>query len=128
MMMKAMNIDAQAVRHNPDFDDGLVVWADQYSGRYRPVAYGDQFDDQWRLEQKRGFDDHTGVEVSDLYIDDRIFEIDNFQGKSRLDLGCGPGRWTKTLMALGANVTSVDISEHGVPSIDLPPAGAQPWH
>jgi SAM-dependent methyltransferase len=163
-MMTAMNIDVQEVPRNPDFDDGLVVWTDQYSGRYRPVAYGDQFDDQWRLflQRKRGFHDHTGVEVSDLYIDDRIFEltglrgvverpkwgnlyplvaawrrytgkderrgvggrlylkpsfpIDYFQGKRCLDLGCGAGRWTKTLMALGANVTSADISEHALKS------------
>jgi SAM-dependent methyltransferase len=67
---------------NPDFDDGLVVWSDEYSGRYQPITYGQQFDDQWRffLEGKRGFRDHTGVETSDPYIDDRIFELTGVRG------------------------------------------------
>ncbi len=44
---------------------------------YEPVAYDEQFDDQWRLflERKTGFCDHTGVETSDEYIDDRIAEL-----------------------------------------------------
>jgi len=149
---------------NPDFDDDLAVWNDDYSGRYKPIDYGQQFDDQWRLflEGKRGFRDHTGVETADPYIDDRIFEltgikgvlerrklgplypvvsklrrladrerrrdvggrlylapkfpIDYFDGKRCLDIGCGAGRWTKTLMALGAKVVSVDVSEHALRS------------
>lgn len=152
------------VPRNPDFDDGLVVWSDDYSGRYQPVAYGQQFDDQWRLflEGKRGFHDHTGVETADAYIDDRIFELTGVKGvlerrrfglfypfiskwrhrfgwdqrrnvggrlylkpsfplnffadKRCLDIGCGAGRWTKTLMALGAKVTSVDVSENALRS------------
>jgi 2-polyprenyl-3-methyl-5-hydroxy-6-metoxy-1,4-benzoquinol methylase len=160
---------------NPDFDDDLVVWSDEYSGRYPPVDYTHQFDDQWRLflEGKRGFRDHTGVETADPYIDDRIFELtgikgvlacrkkrplyravsawrrltgrqppaqigtnaeeerrgvggrlylepkfplDYFQGKRCLDIGCGAGRWTKTLMTLGAKVVSVDVSDHALRS------------
>lgn len=147
---------------NPDFDDNLVIWDDRYAGRYQPVAYERQFDDQWRLflEGKTGFRDHTGVETTTLFIDDRIFELtgvkgvlerrrlgplypavttfrrllgrerrrdiggrlhlkpkfplDYFEGKQCLDIGCGAGRWTKTLMALGANVVSVDVSEHAL--------------
>lgn len=38
---------------NPDFEDGLVVWNDEYAGRYEPVIYGQQFDDQWRLFLER---------------------------------------------------------------------------
>jgi SAM-dependent methyltransferase len=149
---------------NPDFDDGLVIWSDDFSKRYEPVAYDQQFDGQWRLflEKRRGFHDHTGVETSDPYIDDRIFEltgikgvlerrrfgaiyplvhgwrvlsgmerrrgvggrlylkpsfpIDYFHGKRCLDLGCGAGRWTKTLVTLGAEVTSVDVSENALRS------------
>jgi SAM-dependent methyltransferase len=149
---------------NPDFDDGLVVWSDEYSGRYQPVSYGEQFDDQWRLflERKRGFRDHTGVETGDSYIDDRIFELtgvrgvlerrrlgrlypfisswrrvtgvarrrnvggrlylkpkfslDYFRGKRCLDVACGGGRWTRTLMELGASVVSIDISENALRS------------
>jgi SAM-dependent methyltransferase len=42
------------------------------------------------------------------------FAPDHFQGKQCLDVGCGAGRWTKTLMALGAQVKSVDVSEHAL--------------
>ncbi len=149
---------------NPDFDDGLVVWSDAYSGQYHPVVYGEQFNDQWGLflDKQRGFRDHTGVETSDPYIDDRIYEltgvkgflerqkkgplypvlaaarrlsgmekrrevggklylepkfpIDYFHGKRCLDIGCGAGRWTRTLQALGGKVTSVDVSENALRS------------
>lgn len=160
----SQNQDTLGLPRNPDFDDGLVVWDDSYSGRYDPVVYGEQFDDQWRLflERKEGFRDHTGVETSDPYIDDRIFEltgvqgfserkrigalypvvsgvrsllgknerrgiggrlylepkfpVNYFEGKRCLDIGCGAGRWTKTLMTLGGNVTSVDVSENAIKS------------
>jgi 2-polyprenyl-3-methyl-5-hydroxy-6-metoxy-1,4-benzoquinol methylase len=62
---------------NPHFDDHRVVWSDAYAGQYAPVAYDQQFDDQWRLflSRQTGFCDHTGVETSDEYIDDRIAEL-----------------------------------------------------
>ena len=64
-------------QRNPDFDDGVVIWSDKYSGRYQPVAYSEQFDGQWRLflERQPGFHEHTGVETTDEYIDDRIYEL-----------------------------------------------------
>ncbi len=67
---------------NPHFDEGLVVWKDEYSGLYKPVDYGSQFDDQWRLflEGKLGFNRHTGVETSDPWIDERIFELTGVRG------------------------------------------------
>jgi len=107
-----------------------------------------------------GFCDHTGVETSDEYIDDRIaeltgvrdflwrkkwrllaplmaaltgrtarqerrgvggrlwlepkFAIDAFAGKRCLDAGCGAGRWTRTLQALGARMKSIDVSRHAL--------------
>jgi len=138
---------------NPHFDQDRIVWSDDYSGQYDPVPYAQQFDDQWRLflERKLGFCDHTGVETTDDYIDDRIYELtgvanflashrgvvtdsgkdrdiggrlhlepkfplDFFQGKRCLDLGCGAGRWTRTLQALGGLVKSTDVSAHGLES------------
>lgn len=138
---------------NPHFDHDRVIWSDDYQGQYQPVPYDEQFDGQWRLflERQIGFCNHTGVETSDDYIDDRIFEltgvrdylttrngtpkdpgmnrdiggrlylkpsfpIDFFQGKRCLDLGCGAGRWTRTLQALGASVKSTDVSPNGLAS------------
>lgn len=62
---------------NPHFDDNRVLWSDAYSGEYAPAAYEAQFDGQWRLylDGARGFREHTGVETSDEYVDDRILEI-----------------------------------------------------
>lgn len=50
-----------------------------------------------------------------LYLDPK-FPIDYWQGKRCLDIGCGAGRWTRTLLSLGARVKSVDVSEHGLQS------------
>jgi 2-polyprenyl-3-methyl-5-hydroxy-6-metoxy-1,4-benzoquinol methylase len=147
---------------NPHFDHNRVIWSDEYSGQYQPVEYSEQFDEQWRLflENRLGFHQHTGVETSDPYIDDRIFELtgirdhltrsrygmlypfikrfrlwrerderrdiggklflepkfplDYFRGKRCLDIGCGAGRWTRTLLTLGAKVKSVDVSPHAL--------------
>ncbi len=149
---------------NPHFDEERVIWNDSYSGLYSPVEYSQQFDDQWRLflERKAGFHSHTGVDTSDPYIDDRIYELTGttsflerkkhpvlhpilkiirklngqekrrdiggrlflepkfplsfFQGKQCLDVGCGAGRWTRTMIELGAKVKSADASEHGIDS------------
>lgn len=149
---------------NPHFDHNRIVWRDEYSGLYQPVEYDKQFDEQWRLflEKKLGFHEHTGVETSDPYIDDRIseltgvpgyleskrygllypvlswwrktwgsdkrrdiggrlylepkFNIEYFRGKRCLDIGCGAGRWTRTLLALGGQVKSVDVSPHALES------------
>jgi len=156
--------DTETQPINPHFDQDRIVWDDAYSGQYQPVAYSDQFDGQWKLflEKKIGFHHHTGVETSDPWIDDRIFEltgvedflkrkkrgplyplrrslqamfaskqnrdiggrlylepkfpIDFFRGKRCLDLGCGAGRWTRTLIELGATVKSADVSKHAIES------------
>lgn len=39
-----------------------------------------------------------------------------FPGKKVLDAGCGMGRWSRALGLLGARVTAIDISEHGLQS------------
>jgi len=48
-----------------------------------------------------------------LYLEPK-FPIDHFRGKCCLDLGCGPGRWTRTLLTLGATVKSTDVSRHAL--------------
>ncbi len=163
-LVTSVTTEQPAHIRNPHFDDDLVVWDDSLSGRYQPVAYDQQFDDQWRLflEGQTGFHTHTGVETTDEYIDDRIaeltgvedylwgkrwgalapvlsrlsgrharqvrrglggrlilepkFPVDFFQGKRCLDAGCGAGRWSKTLLSLGANMKSIDVSQHGLES------------
>jgi SAM-dependent methyltransferase len=40
--------------------------------------------------------------------------IDHFRGRCCLDSGCGAGRWTRTLLSLGASVKSVDVSRNGL--------------
>ena len=50
-----------------------------------------------------------------LYLEPK-FSIDHFQGKRCLDIGCGAGRWTKTLVSLGARVKAMDVSEQGLKS------------
>ncbi len=50
-----------------------------------------------------------------LYLEPK-FPIDFFEDKACLDVGCGAGRWTRTLMALGAKVKSVDMSKNGLKS------------
>ena len=138
---------------NPHFNHGRVIWKDEYSGLYKPVDYGEQFDDEWRLflENKTGFKHHVGIETDDAWINDRIFDLTGvknylglrkklfsrsqhrgaggrtnldlrfsqsfFQGKRCLDAACGAGRWTKTLLALGAKVKSIDVSEYGLESV-----------
>jgi 2-polyprenyl-3-methyl-5-hydroxy-6-metoxy-1,4-benzoquinol methylase len=99
------------------------------------------------LKGKPGFTKHTGVETDDDWIDDRIYDLtgvhgtlggdksrsnrdvggrqnltlrfspDYFYKKKCIDIACGAGRWTKTLMSLGAQVKSIDVSKHGLESV-----------
>lgn len=131
---------------NPHFDENLVIWKDEYSGRYLPPKYSSQFELQWKiaLEGDREYYNAPGVNVDDKYIDDRIYEwtghhptaasffdssmgvrvldhpldIGLIKGKKCIDIGCGMGRWTRTMMRLGAaSVLSVDISESALKSV-----------
>jgi SAM-dependent methyltransferase len=132
---------------NPHFDDGLLVWQDEYSGRYEPPAagYADQFDLQWELylEEKEGFARAAGAAVDDKAITNRISEwtgkysnngstsVDLIRGpldhpldtdlianKDCIDVGCGLGRWTKVMQTLGArSVLSVDLSKSALAGV-----------
>ena len=52
-----------------------------------------------------------------LYLEPK-FPIDYFQEKRCLDFGCGAGRWTKTLLALGGKVKATDVSENALRSVE----------
>ncbi|MEA2493537.1 MAG: hypothetical protein QOJ29_1448 [Thermoleophilaceae bacterium] len=133
---------------NPHFDEDLVVWSDDLSGRYAPPPrpYSEQFDLQWKLALERHpqYLQHPGADIASRYIDDRIYEwtgihpsgggfndpsagmrildhpldLDLIRNRDCIDIGCGMGRWTKTMQALGArSVLSVDASESALRSV-----------
>lgn len=110
-------------------------------------GYKEQFDLQWAIASSK-LDDyyHTpGASYDDIYINDRIIEwtgkspegrtefydqssgtrkldypisIDMIRGKNCIDIGCGMGRWTKTMQKLGAkSVTSVDASASAIKNV-----------
>ena len=66
------------------------------------------------LQRYLGFDERRGI-GGRLQLEPK-FPIDFFRGKRCLDLGCGAGRWTRTLLTLGATVKSVDVSPHALES------------
>lgn len=131
---------------HPHFDENLIVWSDDYHGRYGPPPTGceQQFDLQWKLavEGDRDYYDHPGASVDDHDIEDRIFEwtgvhpkgagyrprgtrplniplqVEYIRGKKCIDIGCGMGRLTRTMQALGAaSVLSIDASESALRSV-----------
>jgi SAM-dependent methyltransferase len=138
--------EALSAMRNPHFDEDRLVWRDEYSGQYDPPAYDEQFDLQWKiaLEGNAEYYANPGASVDDSYIEDRVYEwtgkhptrekgfydasmgirvLDNpidpalINGKQCIDIGCGMGRWTRTLQRLGAKeVLSVDISESALKS------------
>ncbi|MCZ8147596.1 MAG: class I SAM-dependent methyltransferase, partial [Roseomonas sp.] len=65
----------------------------------------------WKPTAEQGSRDIGGR----LFLDPK-FPVNHFRGKRCLDIGCGAGRWTRTLITLGATVKSVDMSEHGLQS------------
>ena len=132
---------------HPHFDDGLIVWSDAYSGRYEapPAGYSGQFDLQWKiaLEGNPEYYNYPGASVDDGYIEDRVYEwtgirnrkghndlsagtrvldhpidVKMIRGKKCIDIGCGMGRWTRTMQMIGAEqVLSIDMSESALNSV-----------
>jgi SAM-dependent methyltransferase len=113
-----------------------------------PTGYYEQFDLEWKLalEGRPGYFDNPGACTEDPYIDDRIYEwtgkhpkvltagfadgsmgyrkldvsVDPvlIAGKKAIDIGCGLGRWTRTMQRLGAaSVLSIDISNSALRSV-----------
>ncbi len=65
---------------NPHFDEGILVWSDEFSGSYAPPGdYARQFDEKWRLvledpSGQLGFNDGPGVRLDDDSIDRLVQE------------------------------------------------------
>jgi 2-polyprenyl-3-methyl-5-hydroxy-6-metoxy-1,4-benzoquinol methylase len=83
-------------------------------GRLEQRKYGKFIYRLLKFARRRlGYDAARMAVGGRLYLEPK-FPVDYFQGKTCLDIGCGAGRWTKTLISLGAQVKSVDMSEHGL--------------
>jgi SAM-dependent methyltransferase len=132
---------------NPHFDDDLLVWRDEYSGRYEPPTegYTEEFDLKWALSlEKKSYRDAPGVSLDDANIADLVQEWtgthpeerdapvyvpteraldhridpDLIRDRKCIDIGCGSGRWTRVMQAIGAeSVLSVDASESALESV-----------
>ena len=48
-----------------------------------------------------------------LYLEPK-FPIDYFRGQRCIDIGCGAGRWTRAMIAMGADVKSIKGSNAGL--------------
>src|SRR5215467_1067427 len=75
-------------------------------------SYASAFGTQWNAFRTVQLDSFTGLTISR----DRLTRLaggslDIFQGKDVLEAGCGAGRFTEILLASGANVFAVDLSE-----------------
>lgn len=131
---------------NPHFDENRIIWSNEYAAQYEPPVYDEQFELQWKLalEGNEEYYMNPGTSVDDKYIEDRVYEwtgkhpanrksfyddsmnvrvmdkpIDPalIAGKECIDVGCGMGRWTRTMQSLGAkSVLSVDVSESALRS------------
>jgi SAM-dependent methyltransferase len=131
---------------NPHFDQNRIVWSDEYSGQYESPVYDEQFELQWKiaLGGNQEYFNNPGASTEDKYIDDRVYEWtgkhpssgDGFydgtmgsrvldhpldpaliKGKKCIDIGCGMGRWTRTMQRIGAaSVLSIDMSESALKS------------
>jgi SAM-dependent methyltransferase len=133
-------------KRNPHFDDHRVAWSDQYSGQYLPPVYEQEFELQWNiaLNGNPEYYQNPGTSLDDHYIDDRVYEwtgvhprgfdgfgdgsmsvrrldhtipTDLISGKKCVDVGCGMGRWTRTMQKIGAQtVLSIDVSPSALAS------------
>jgi SAM-dependent methyltransferase len=128
---------------NPHFDEGRLVWNDDYSGVYSPPpdTYDRQFDEKWSLflsetDGSGRFNVGHGARTDDENVEYLAFEwtasegtphsrylkgvVDPalIAGKTCMDAGCGSGRWTRVLQRLGADsVLSVDMSPASLQSV-----------
>jgi len=76
-------------------------------------SYADAFGVQWRTFRRTQLDSYTGLELSTARARRCLGEglWDNLEGATVLECGCGAGRFTEVLLARGARVVSIDLSE-----------------
>lgn len=77
------------------------------------TTYADHFGEQWKRYRLTQLDSYTGVPISEDRLrrcfGDRLWN--NLAGLDVLECGCGAGRFTEVLLAQGARVTSIDLSD-----------------
>jgi SAM-dependent methyltransferase len=75
--------------------------------------YADAFGAQWKKYRLTQLDSYTGMTISENRARRCIGEElwNELTGKQVLECGCGAGRFTEVLLAEGACVTSIDLSE-----------------
>jgi 2-polyprenyl-3-methyl-5-hydroxy-6-metoxy-1,4-benzoquinol methylase len=82
--------------------------------RFVPLDnYSAAFGEQWKRYRKTQLDSYTGTPLSGSRLRRCLGEElwRDLEGKHVLEAGCGAGRFTEVLLAEGANVTSVDLSD-----------------
>jgi SAM-dependent methyltransferase len=76
-------------------------------------TYSDAFGLQWKRHRRTQLDSFTGTTLSrdraQRCLGSALF--DQLEGLDVLECGCGAGRFTEVLLAQGARVTSVDLSD-----------------
>lgn len=91
--------------HNYDIVGGIP--------RFVPASsYADHFGLQWNVHARTQLDSTTGKPITRERLE-RIVGCDLWEtlaGKHVLECGCGAGRFTEILLARGAYVTSIDLS------------------
>jgi SAM-dependent methyltransferase len=76
-------------------------------------GYAAAFGAQWNVWRRTQLDSHTGVPLSRERAERTLGHLawNRLDGAQVLEVGCGAGRFTEVLLARGAHVTSVDLSE-----------------
>lgn len=76
-------------------------------------AYAEHFGIQWNTFRRTQLDSFTGLSISQDRLRDclgtKIWP--SLEGKQVLECGCGAGRFTEILLAQGASVTAVDLTD-----------------
>ncbi len=75
-------------------------------------SYAAAFGLQWKLHARTQLDSHTGRPISRQRLESCLGEpLESLRGLDVLEAGCGAGRFTELLVAGGAQVHAVDLSQ-----------------
>lgn len=75
------------------------------------MNYADNFDLQWNTFRQTQLDSHTGTgRNTRTLFDSTGWTAAELKGKTVLEAGCGPGKYTEVLLQTGAHVTAFDLT------------------